>query len=278
MTQPPDDPRRYGAPGEAGHGSPGEAGHGSPGDAGGSSTRKFDEVPPTSAYGHPGYQEPYLAPQFNDPGYSESQYEEYPGQYGQTRYDPQGPGGRSQGQRPGSPDGGRAGGSRGRTVALIALVAVALVVIGVAAALALTAGSDDGDSGGTAAGSSTTTSRGTSASRAPTSTTETSTSTSEAPTSSTTTRTAPSGVTYQITGRGDVVGLNYVDGGRVNIVAATSAPWSQRVSISDGQARLTAVVIRGPLTCTIMYNGETLATQTSNGGLLTCAASVPTEG
>lgn len=82
-------------------------------------------------------------------------------------------------------------------------------------------------------------------------------------------------MTYQITGRGDVVGLNYTDGGGINVVATTSAPWSQRVDITGGQARLTAVVIRGPLTCKIEFDGETLATQTSNGGLLTCAASIP---
>jgi hypothetical protein len=276
MTRPPDDPRRYGDPGSSGHdphwasGATGEVGA----ENGGSSTRRFDEPPATSAYGDPGYQEPYIDPRHRRTAHADDGYAPGgdAGQYGRTEYDPgpheQPPYGAA-GEQP------RGGGSRGRTIVLAALIAVALVVIGVVATLMLTGGSDDDDDGTTPAASSTTSAR-TSVSRAPDDTeTTTSTTTSEAPESTATSRTAPSGVVYQITGRGDVVGLNYLVNGKVAIVAATSAPWSQRVELTNGRARLTAVVIRGPLTCTIMYNGETLATQTSNGGLLTCAASLP---
>ncbi|RPA59083.1 hypothetical protein EF294_14180 [Gordonia oryzae] len=105
------------------------------------------------------------------------------------------------------------------------------------------------------------------------STTSTTTSTSETTTEETTTSRAAAGsVVYQLTGSGDVAGVRYRKGSEFVIDPVTAAPWSITTTVTGGSAELTAIVVRGPVTCTIMHGREQLTSNTSNGGLLRCVA------
>ncbi len=85
-------------------------------------------------------------------------------------------------------------------------------------------------------------------------------------------------MTYQLTGNGDVVALSFSKGGGApTVIAATGAPWSQRVNVKGTTAKLSAIVVRGPVTCSILVDGEQLATATSNGGTLNCSADLSAE-
>ena len=241
-------------------------------------TRAFEQEEPTEAYrqGDPygpgtGYeQDPYQQDPYRQEPYPQGSYgpdtrgyDPYAGNaYGGDQY--------GSGQYGGPPaDGsGGSGGSGKRTAALIAAVLAILVAIVVVVALIVRSGG--GDDGGSVAQPSTTTSTTTE------STTTTTTTTTEESTPTTTTETVPSGsVTYQLTGGGDVVALRYRSGSAYTVVAATGAPWTQATTVGDGTAELTAIVVRGPVTCTILHGEKLLSSSTSNGGPLACSAQVP---
>ncbi|AZG46355.1 hypothetical protein [Gordonia insulae] len=157
----------------------------------------------------------------------------------------------------------------GRTVGLALAVLVALVVIVLVVVLiARGSGSDDG---GTTAGASSSSAVRTESSR----TTSTTTTTTEDTTTTTTPTVAPGAVVYQLTGNGDVIGIRFVSGNSSTVVAAAGAPWSQATTVGGSSAEITAIVIRGPVTCTILHGDKLLASSTSNGGPLRCAATVP---
>ncbi|NDK88913.1 hypothetical protein GYA93_04870 [Gordonia desulfuricans] len=173
-----------------------------------------------------------------------------------------GPGGSN-----GAPDGGGGGNRRTLYLSLAALVAL-ILVIGLAALIVKGEGDDTSATG---SATSTVTSSPTTST---TSTSTTSPTTQETTTTPTTTVVAGS-VVYQLTGNGDVIGLRYRSGGDSVFVAATGTPWSQNTRVDDGNAELTAIVVRGPVTCTIMQAGELLSSATSNGGPLRCGAQLP---
>ncbi len=231
-------------------------------------TRAFEAGEPTEAYsaGDPyGYgddeTERYGREQYGPGQYGAGQYGA--GQYGTGRYESD----QYEGGTEAVGSGGN-GGSGKRTVALAASIFAILVAIVVVLALIMRSGNDEG---GSAAQPSTTTSTTTEST-----TTTTSTTTTEETTEETTTETAPSGsVTYQLTGGGDVVALRYRAGAAYTVVAAAGAPWTQATSVTDGSAELTAIVIRGPVTCTILHGDKLLSSSTSNGGPLACSAQVP---
>ncbi|UAK36653.1 hypothetical protein K8O93_15500 [Gordonia bronchialis] len=158
----------------------------------------------------------------------------------------------------------------GRTVGLVLAVVAALVVLGIVAFLILRDGGDDKST--TAAGSSTTSS----APSTP-STTSTTTTTSETTTTTTTTSTAPSNqVTYQLTGGGSVITVTYRASGRPGFIANTGTPWSESVRVNGGTAEITAIVISGNVTCTIMQDGQQISSATSGPSPipLRCAAAL----
>ncbi|QRY62569.1 hypothetical protein JVX90_19755 [Gordonia sp. PDNC005] len=159
------------------------------------------------------------------------------------------------------------GKNTGRTVVLSLVVALSLVVLIVVAVLVFGGESspDNGAATTTVAPSSTTSS--TTAST-PT-TTPTPTSTHTRPTGE------PGTVTYQLTGSGDVVGVSYRSGSTMRVVAITGTPWQQKTTVTDRRARLTGIVIRGPITCTIMQGEELLSSSTSSGGPISCGATLP---
>lgn len=163
---------------------------------------------------------------------------------------------------PGYPPGGSGGGRR--TLFLVLTVIGALVVLVVVAALIF--GGSGHDTPSSSPTTTTTVSATTRSTTVPTTTRET---TTEQTTRSTA---APGSVVYQLTGGGDVVGVRYRRGGDFAFDPVTSAPWSVSTSVDGSSAELTAIVVRGPVTCTIMQGGQLLASATSNGGLLRCAA------
>ncbi|MEP9416515.1 hypothetical protein ABLE92_19585 [Gordonia sp. VNQ95] len=172
-----------------------------------------------------------------------------------------GPGG------PADPDGSGGGGSGGggrRTLYLALAVVAALVIIVVAAVLIVR--SSGGDESSAAASSTTTVSSERPSSSTTTTTTEETTTTTEA---------ASGSVVYQLTGSGDVAGVRYRAGTDFAIDPVTAAPWSKATRVGGGTAELTAVVLRGPVTCTILQGEELLTSNTSNGGLLRCVADLP---
>ena len=80
---------------------------------------------------------------------------------------------------------------------------------------------------------------------------------------------------YQLTGSGDVAGVRYRKGSEFAIDPVTSTPWSMTARVSGSTAELTGIVLRGPVTCTIMHGEQQLSSATSNGGLLRCVADLP---
>ncbi|WP_238534839.1 hypothetical protein [Gordonia polyisoprenivorans] len=201
--------------------------------------------------------------------------------YGQTGYDqsgyPQGAYTQGYGQEPGGPpptgpygeppSGGSGGG--GRRTLILALAVIAALVLIVVVAVLVVRSTGGGDS--TASPTTTSTVSATSSTTTPTTTTTTETTTEE-----TTTARVPAGaVVYQLTGSGDVAGVRYRKGSEFVIDPVTAAPWSMTTTVTGGSAELTAIVVRGPVTCTIMHGREQLTSTTSNGGLLRCVADLP---
>ncbi|MGB3601972.1 MAG: hypothetical protein WBA38_00300 [Gordonia sp. (in: high G+C Gram-positive bacteria)] len=86
---------------------------------------------------------------------------------------------------------------------------------------------------------------------------------------------APGSVTYQLTGNGEAVALAYRDSSGRVLVTATGSPWSQHTSVSDRFVEMTAVVVRGPLTCTILHGDKLISSSTSHGGPLRCSGKLP---
>lgn len=210
------------------------------------------QPPPGAGYGYgPGpYDRPY------DQGYGD---QNYPGQ-GYPADDPYGappPDGRQKSRR---------------TAGLVLAVLAALAVVVVAAVLIL----NNSRNGGSGSVASSTASPPPASTTTTTTTTEATTTTTEPTTTTTTTRQTPAGsVVYQLTGNGDVVALQYRSGARSVIVPATSSPWSQSTQVDGGNAEVTAIVVRGPVTCTILQGEQLLASSTSRGGPLRCAATLP---
>ena len=59
----------------------------------------------------------------------------------------------------------------------------------------------------------------------------------------------------------------------VAIICEVTATLSLRqATVTGDAAELTAVVVRGPVTCNILRGDELLASATSNGGTLRCTA------
>ncbi|MFW0783093.1 hypothetical protein AAFP35_01110 [Gordonia sp. CPCC 206044] len=231
-------------------------------------TRQFGPSDDTAAHGQqqhpdpyqqPGYQEPY-AP---DPYATPQAYTEATQAYGQSGYEQQDPG---YGDEPPQPPAKHTG----RTVGL-ALAAIAALIVLILLVVLVTRDNGDGsDEPAAGAASSTTTTAQRSEPTTTTTTTE--------DTTTTTTRTArPGAVVYQLTGNGDVVAIRFRDGDQHTFVAAAGSPWSQAATVSGGRADMTAIVVRGPVTCTILHNGELLSSSTSNGGPLSCSAPVPND-
>ncbi|GEE01578.1 hypothetical protein nbrc107696_20240 [Gordonia spumicola] len=159
------------------------------------------------------------------------------------------------------------GKNNGRTVVLSLAVALSLLVLIVVAVLVFrdTSSSDTG----AATVTSTPSSSATSSSERPSTTSSTPTSTHTRPTGE------PGTVTYQFTGDGDVVGVSYRSGTSMTVVVVTGTPWQQKTTVSDRRARLTGIVVRGRITCTIMQGEDLLASSTSSGGPISCAATLP---
>ncbi|WP_050792876.1 hypothetical protein [Gordonia neofelifaecis] len=154
---------------------------------------------------------------------------------------------------------------RGRTVLLSLVVIVAVIILAAVGFMVFRSGPAD-----TAAPGSTSTPS------AATTTSDTETS-SPAPTTPTrTTTTVPPGsVTYQLTGDGDVVALAYRDSGGRVVIAATGTPWSSQTTVSDRDVEMTAIVVRGPVTCTILQGDQLVSSSTAHGGPLRCAGRLP---
>ena len=149
---------------------------------------------------------------------------------------------------------------------MVAIIAVIALIAVVAYAIVRSSGSN-GDTAATTAPATTTISTPTTTEQT---TTEDTTTTEE--TTTTTAAPAAGAVTYQITGNGDVVALRFRKGNDFEIVAATGTPWSRQATVTGDAAELTAVVVRGPVTCNILRGDELLASATSNGGTLRCTA------
>lgn len=163
----------------------------------------------------------------------------------------------------GSPD------DRRRTVLLSAVVVLGVIVLALVGFLVFRDSSaplPGSDSAPTAPATSSTTET------SPTSTSRTSAEPRPQPTA---TSVAPGSVTYQLTGDGDVVALAYRNSSGRVLVAATGTPWTQRTTVADRDVELTAVVIRGPVTCTILQGDELVSSSTSHGGPLRCAGRLP---
>lgn len=264
MTPPPDRPREPSDPGDE---------H--------PETRQFDpfEDPasvgeptaPTEAYGDQPYRDPYGqgdgGDQYGGDQYPTEAYSDTRGGTGQyaAPYDTPPPSG-----GPPSAGAGASGGGPGKRTPLLILATLAAIALIAIVAVLIVRGSG-GDGGTTSAATTPTT---TTAPTTTTTTTEETTTTTE-PTTTTTTRTVtPGAVVYQITGNGEVVGLRFRSGADFVVVAATGTPWSQTAQVGGGSAELTAIVVRGPVTCNILQGEELLSSSTSSGGPLRCAASV----
>ncbi|MFC0316424.1 hypothetical protein ACFQNE_00160 [Gordonia phosphorivorans] len=156
-----------------------------------------------------------------------------------------------------------------RTMMLVVIVALALALLTVVGFLVFRPGASTESPG--AATESTT-------AEASSSSTE-STPSSAAPTSSTPDHTrptaAPGSVTYQFTGSGSVVAVGYKSADGDKVLAAAGAPWSVRTTVRGTSAELTAIVVTGTVTCTILHGEDLLASSTSSGGPLVCRAQLP---
>ena len=267
MTRPPEDPN-----------DPAEHPHTRAFDPNEDPSAGGDPTARTEAYSqHDAYaNQPYGDQQhygYGGQGYADQGYPEqgYPDQgYGQQGYGNQEYGNQEYGQQaygnehqPGQ-DPDSSGGGKRTAILVVALIAVIALIAVVAYAIIRSSGGD-GDTVATTAPATTTVT-----------TTPTTTTTEETTTEETTTTTTPAqaagAVTYQITGNGDVVALRFRKGNDYEIVAATGTPWSRQATITGDNAELTAVVVRGPVTCNILRGEELLASATSNGGTLRCAA------
>lgn len=255
MTQPPDGPGRH------------------------EPTRRLDprdgadeyDNSPTQAYSDPEQPyEPTAATQYHQPTdhsgyydgpYTQAQYAQgQPPAQGQPAYNP-GP--------PAQPPKKNAG----RTIGLSLAIILALIVIGFVGYRIV---DRNGSSDTTAATSSETTAEESTATES--STTE---STTEETTSTPATGTDPvpvGQVTYQITGDGDVVGLRYTTSTGSQFLAAVGSPWQQTTKVANGTAAMSAIVVRGKLTCTISRGDNVLSSSTSAGGTLNCSATLPAAG
>ncbi|MAU81396.1 hypothetical protein VX037_14460 [Gordonia sp. Z-3] len=158
----------------------------------------------------------------------------------------------------------------GRTVGLALAALGALVVLALVGVLIARGGTDDGTDASAGADSSSATTSTTEREDTTTSTTTT----TEDTTTTTTPTVAPGEVVYQLTGNGDVVGIRYLEQGSSTVVAAAGTPWSQAATVGGTSAEITAIVIRGPVTCNILRGEDLLASSTSRGGPLRCAATV----
>lgn len=256
MTQPPDGPGQH------------------------EPTRRLDPVDgaaeydnsPTQAYSDPEQPyEPTAATQYHQQpdhsGYYDGPYTQahppaqgQPNTQGQPAYDP---------RQPAVPTKN----NTGRTIGLSLAIILALIVIGFVGYRIV---DGNGSSDTTAATSSETSTEQSTA--AESSTTE---STTEETTSTPATGTDPvpvGQVTYQITGDGDVVGLRYTTSTGSQFLAAVGSPWQQTTKVAHGSAAMSAIVIRGKLTCTISRGDNVLSSSTSAGGTLNCSASLPAAG
>ncbi|GAA1482042.1 hypothetical protein GCM10009624_24820 [Gordonia sinesedis] len=210
----------------------------------------YSRQQPAAPYGQDPYGQGYGPGPYGQDPYTAGQYA--PGQYGQDPYAAPPPGdGRKQSRR---------------TAGLVLAIVVALVIVVVAAILVV---NSSGGDGGSAAPSTT--------SRAPsttttTTTTETTTTTTTTEPTTTTARPPAGAVVYQLTGNGDVVAISYRSGTRSVIVPTSGTPWTQSTQVDGGTAEITAIVIRGSVTCTILQGEQLLASSTSSGGPLRCAA------
>lgn len=230
--------------------------------------------PPTGAYPGPydapqayteqtAYQQPYGQPGYGQQGYGQPGYGQ-PG-YGQPVYGDPAYGDPAQQGEPTPPK------HTGRIVGLVLAALVGLVVVALAAVL-IVRGTGNRNNGGTAAPATSSTTATTTTTSSPTTTTTT---TTEETTTTPTPTVAPGAVVYQITGNGDIVALRYRTGDAFSVVAAVGTPWSQAATVTGGVAEMTAIVLRGPVTCTILHGEDLLASSTSNGGPLRCAANLP---
>ncbi|GAB91379.1 hypothetical protein [Gordonia rhizosphera] len=220
-------------------------------------TRRFEPGDETAAYGPGDQTGTYGTPQAYTEGYQN------PPPYGPT-----GAAGPGYGAPPPPPPQTPRSKNSGRTIGLAAAALAALVVLVVVGVLVARGAGNDGSSAGSASSSAPST-RGSST----TPTTTTTTTTEE--TTRTTSTVAPGAVVYQLTGGGDVIALRFRDGDGHTIVAATGAPWSRATTVTGGVADLTAIVVRGPVTCNILQGEQLLSSATSNGGPLSCSANLP---
>lgn len=257
MTRPPEDPNDPAEHPETRRFDPNEDPSG-----GGDPTARTEAYSQHDPYANQPYgdQQQYGYPDqgYPDQGYGQQGYGNQ--EYGNQEYGQQGYGDQQQsGQDPDSSGGGK------RTAILVVAIIAVIALIAVVAYAIIRSSGGDGDTVATTAPATTTVT-----------TTPTTTTTEETTTEETTTTTTPAqaagAVTYQITGNGDVVALRFRKGNDYEIVAATGTPWSRQATITGDNAELTAVVVRGPVTCNILRGEELLASATSNGGTLRCAA------
>lgn len=157
----------------------------------------------------------------------------------------------------------------GRTVGLSLAIVLALIVIGFVGYLIVDKNRSPAPGVAIVSESATDSTTTSATTSSPTSTsTQTSTPTTPA---------VPVGqVTYKISGDGDVLGLRYRTGNSSQFVPAVGAPWSQ-VAQAGERAELTALVVRGKVTCSIMHGDKVLSTSTSAGGTLMCQANLSPE-
>ncbi|GAA2386285.1 MULTISPECIES: hypothetical protein [Gordonia] len=155
---------------------------------------------------------------------------------------------------------------RGRTVVLSLIVVLAVIILAAVGFLVFRSGSPNSGTDRPSATPTTVT----------TTSEESETISSPKPTPTRTTpRVEPGSVTYQLTGDGDVVALAYRDSGGRVVVAATGTPWSAKTVVPDREVEMTAIVVRGPVTCTILQGDDMISSSTSRGGPLRCAGRLP---
>lgn len=257
------------------HPEDGKPGDGRPGDGDRPPTRRFEPIDPVDhpappdptaplgPAGQPGATAPIEPGTGAGQGYeSAAAYSQSPpGYYGQAPYQ--------------APDETPPRRNRSRTVLLSLLVILALAVLVLAGLLVFRSLDDDGGDGPAASGPSASTSTTDSASSTTTpSTTTSSTATSSSePSGGSRPTAAPGAVTYQFTGSGNLVGVTYATTAGEKLVAATGAPWSVRADVGPGgRAAVGGIVVGGTVTCTILHGEDLLASSTSSGGPISCAA------
>ena len=231
-------------------------------------TRRLDPLDDKSTQAYSDSAQPYEPPaatQYQQPP-TQSHYYDEPYTQGQPvpAAQPQ-----SYEQPPAQPPSGK---NTGRTIGLSLAIVLALIVIGFVGYRIV---DGNGSSSDTTVAASTQTQESTPTDESTTTTESTTESTSETPTS---TDAVPVGqVTYSITGEGDVVGLRYRTTAGSQFLAAVGSPWQQTTKVSQRRAELSAIVVRGKLTCTISRGDNVLSTSTSAGGTLQCSATLPSQ-